>query len=105
MRRFFLLLAVCMIAACASRDAGDQGQANRKPVPDDAGWSVFRGNSELTGVADGGLPNSLKLLWTFKTDDAVRSSPVVGSGRVYIGSYDGKRVLGVRRLYTCASVE
>ena len=55
-----------------------------------AEWPVFRGDACLTGVAKGSLPENLALLWSFPTGDTVKSSPVVGAGRVYIGSGNGK---------------
>jgi len=54
-----------------------------------AGWPMFRGSPALVGVAEGTLADSLKLLWRFKTKDSVRSSAVIGGGRVYAGSDDG----------------
>lgn len=53
-------------------------------------WPIFRGDANLSGVAAGDLAASLTLLWSFQTGDAIASSPVVGFGRVFIGSTDGK---------------
>ena len=52
-------------------------------------WSSFRGNAQLTGVAEAALSDSLELAWTFETGGAVVSSPVIHDGRVYVGSDDG----------------
>ena len=55
-----------------------------------ASWPVFRGNPELTGVAPAGsVPDNLRLRWVAMTGAAVTSSPVVGRGRVFVGSQDG----------------
>jgi outer membrane protein assembly factor BamB len=54
------------------------------------GWPVFRGNPALTGVAGGSLSSNLVPRWSFKAGDSIRSSPVVGYGRVFFGSQDGK---------------
>ena len=43
----------------------------------DADWIMFRGNPSLTGVATGSLENKLSLLWSFKTDSPVKSSPSI----------------------------
>jgi outer membrane protein assembly factor BamB len=51
-------------------------------------WPMFRGSQGLTGIAKGQLPDSLEILWRFKTDDAVKSSPVIDSNIVYVGSND-----------------
>ena len=54
-----------------------------------AGWPVFRGNPALTGVATDPLPETLDLLWSYKTGAPVKSSAVIGGGRAFIGSNDG----------------
>jgi outer membrane protein assembly factor BamB len=64
-------------------------------VPGFAGWNryawpIFRGDRELTGVAQGSLSDKIRLRWTFETDDSIVSSPVVDRNTVYIGSTDGK---------------
>jgi outer membrane protein assembly factor BamB len=53
-------------------------------------WPIFRGDRGLTGVAKGRLSDQMRLLWTYKTGDAIISSPVVDKDNVYIGSTDGK---------------
>ena len=52
-------------------------------------WSIFRGNSELHGVAQGELPSSPKLLWSYQTEDNIKSSPAVCNDIVVVGSIDG----------------
>ena len=52
-------------------------------------WPIFRGNPALTGVAGDNLPEKPGLLWTFKTGGPVKSSAVIGAGKVFIGSDDG----------------
>jgi len=49
---------------------------------------MFRGGPSLVGIAEGKLASKLALLWNFKTDGPVRSSPAVVAGVVYIGSAD-----------------
>jgi outer membrane protein assembly factor BamB len=53
-------------------------------------WPIFRGDPMLSGTADSELPEKLELKWSFETGSWIIGSPVVGSGRVYIGSTDGK---------------
>lgn len=55
-----------------------------------ASWPIFRGDAKLSGVAEDTLPDQLSLIWSFKTEHEIISSPVIGFGRVYIGSTDGK---------------
>ena len=50
---------------------------------------MFHGGPALDGKAGGDLPDELKLLWTFKTGGAIKSSAAIVAGRVYIGSNDG----------------
>lgn len=53
-----------------------------------ADWPMFRGAPALTGVATGHLPDKPALLWTFKTQGPIKSSPAIANGRVFIGSND-----------------
>lgn len=54
-----------------------------------ANWPVFRGGPRFDGVAPGMLDDRLRIAWTFKTGDSIKSSPVIVDGVVYIGSDDG----------------
>jgi eukaryotic-like serine/threonine-protein kinase len=53
-------------------------------------WAMYRGSPALTGVAPGRLWDRLSLRWRFETGAAVRSSPVIVNGKVFVGSDDGK---------------
>ena len=52
-------------------------------------WPMYRGGQSLVGVTDAELPDEMELLWRFRTGDAVRSSPAIADGRVFVGSDDG----------------
>ena len=52
-------------------------------------WLSFRGNPQLTGVANAKLPENLELLWIFETEDAIESTAAIAAGTVYVGSLDG----------------
>ena len=74
------------------------GWTGQQPLPppakafgtaDATSWPMFRGSPSLLGVAPIDLPSSLKLLWTFKAGDAVKSSAAIVAGRVFIGCEDG----------------
>ncbi len=52
-------------------------------------WPTFRGDGGLTGQAARDLPVTPRLAWTFAAGGAVKASPVIGSGRVVVGSMDG----------------
>lgn len=51
-------------------------------------WPFFRGNAAQTGVTIGQLPDKFAVVWTFKTKDEIKSTPVVADGKVYITSTD-----------------
>jgi outer membrane protein assembly factor BamB len=90
---FIAIAALAFLPACRRREPGPPPQAETAPVfvsAKDASWPIFRGDPQLTGCSEVTLPDTLALLWSFRTGDEVRSSPVIGSGRVFIGSYDGK---------------
>ena len=51
--------------------------------------SMYRGNLQHTGVYDTiGVPQLTGLKWRFKTGDKVYTSPAIGDGVVYFGSWD-----------------
>jgi hypothetical protein len=52
-------------------------------------WPSFRGNSSLTGTTKTELPDNLKLLWSYKTGDAIKSSPIYCNKNIFVGSMDG----------------
>jgi len=52
-------------------------------------WPIFRGNTVLNGVSHSRFNPPLKLLWSYKTGDEIRSSPVVADNKVFVGSMDG----------------
>ena len=54
-----------------------------------ANWTSFRGNPQLTGVADTELPENPQLLWTFQAGDMIESTAAVVDGTVYVGVLDG----------------
>ena len=53
-----------------------------------ANWTIFRGDQQLTGQAEGELPDTLSLKSQFTTDGEVKATPVVADGIVYVGSAD-----------------
>lgn len=60
------------------------------PVFAQSPWSIFRGNQQLTGFSNTELPAQPKLLFSFQTDDDIKSSPVVAENTIFCGSSDGK---------------
>ncbi|MHB8519129.1 MAG: outer membrane protein assembly factor BamB family protein [Limisphaerales bacterium] len=53
-----------------------------------AEWPMFRGGPALLGVAAGSLPEPLGLLWSYKTEGPIKSSPAMVDGRIFFGAND-----------------
>jgi eukaryotic-like serine/threonine-protein kinase len=74
-----ILIQSYCISVASSTDAG--------PSTDD--WGSFHHDSNHSGYTAIDIPtNSAKLLWTFETWKAVRSSPALTNGYLFIGSRD-----------------
>ena len=80
--RGVLALVICLANAALHASAAVLSSAGE--------WTMFRGNPALTGVAAGSVPDKPALLWSFKTGGSVKSSAVIGGGKVFIGSDDGQ---------------
>ena len=48
----------------------------------DMQWRIFRGSQGLLGVAEGTLPDTLTLDWTFETEGPIVSSAAIVGDRV-----------------------
>ena len=91
------ILVVIVLAApigCpgGSRPAGPTSATKPATAPAAVGmrdWPMFRGDRSLRGVAEGELPDSLKLFWRARTGGAVGSSAAIVAGKVFVGSDDG----------------
>ncbi len=59
--------------------------------------AMFRGGPTHEGVYPSPAPTLASLVWKFKTEGRVLSSPAVSGGRVYVGSSDG-RLYAIDRL-------
>jgi hypothetical protein len=55
-------------------------------------WSVFRGNSDLSGNTDYEFTASPVLLWSLPTGERSKSSPVISDGVVYFGNDEGRLI-------------
>jgi len=85
-KKIINIILILLFAGCSAKK-DESGQSKALSA---AFWPIFRGNQGLTGVSGDDLPQKMKLHWTFKTGDGIRSSPVLGFGNVYIGSTDGR---------------
>ncbi len=80
---------VYRISTYNSRDTINEPRATSHEIQTTSGdWPMFRGGQGLLGRASGTLPDKLDLLWRFKTAGAVKSSPAIVNGRVFVGSSD-----------------
>ncbi|MFQ6002228.1 MAG: PQQ-binding-like beta-propeller repeat protein [Candidatus Zixiibacteriota bacterium] len=92
MRNFFLpflILLLSLLVSCAHRF-----KLNQTRFLHSGGWESFRGDDKNTGFVPQPIETPDKLLWSFDTKRALRSSPVIGKGILFIGSLD-KRLLFV----------
>jgi len=66
-------------------------QAIQKSIASEtsAAWPMFHGSPTLQGYIDASVRTSLKLLWSFETEGAVRSSAAIAKGNIYFGSNSG----------------
>ena len=70
------------------RGANAEALPGASPVERRGGWPMFRGGQSLLGTAPDWLADGLEVVWKFKTGGAVKSSPAVEGGLVYVGSDD-----------------
>ncbi len=83
-----LMFPILVLAALVFSCASETTKTSRVDTTA-LSWPIFRGDAQLTGQADGALSEALELLWSFQTGDDIKSSPIVGHSKVYIGSTDG----------------
>jgi len=55
-----------------------------------AEWPMWRGDAGLSGVTVERVPDAVGVLWRYRTDGPILSSPVVAGGRVIFGSNDNR---------------
>lgn len=80
------MIMIALLFGCSGKEDAAKKQRNLEA----ASWPIYRGDAGLSGVSKSEIPGKPALLWTFQTGGEILSSPVIGSGRVYIGSTDGK---------------
>lgn len=80
-KRFHFLLQWILLVAFS--------QAALNCVSAQTEWTNFRGDPQLTGTSEATIPSQPVLLWSFKTGDAIKASPVVSEGIIVAGSVDG----------------
>ena len=87
-----LTLAAVLPCACGKRDEAPPPASSSAAVvaartnPD---WPIFRGDPALTGTAAADLSDTLSPAWSISLGGEIKSSPVIGGSRVFIGSTTG----------------
>ena len=85
-----LLLVLWMVGtSCDSKSQSASSNSQARVAVSETEWPVFRGDQQLTGRATASLPDKPELLYSFQTDGGIKSSPVVSSGTIFIGSAGG----------------
>ena len=80
-----VIVGVCVLVAVLIITQPESGEEQAvtesvKPkfiIDDGSSWPMFRGERGLTGRASGTLPDSLAVVWKFKTNDSIKSSPAI----------------------------
>ena len=52
-------------------------------------WNIYRGDQQLSGYTSSTIPDRISTLWSFKTEDEIKGSPVVFDDKIVFGSTDG----------------
>ena len=53
-------------------------------------WPMWRADAGLSGVTIDTVPDTVGVIWRYRTDGPILSSPVVAGGRVFVGSNDNR---------------
>jgi outer membrane protein assembly factor BamB len=62
--------------------------ASLLPLLAGADWPVSRGTPAATGIGETTIDGELKIVWEFKTKNAIEGTPAIIDGVVYVGSTD-----------------
>ena len=82
---FFLSISILSISICIIKIS----TSTAKTPIEKFSWPIFRGDRKLSGICKSHLPDNPQLLWSKKIGEEIKSSPVIGDGRIFIGSDDG----------------
>ncbi|MDX1700070.1 MAG: PQQ-binding-like beta-propeller repeat protein, partial [Melioribacteraceae bacterium] len=85
MKKIVLLFIILLISISCSDDIRI---SETKKDYSRSSWPIYRGDLNLSGKTDYELSGNLNLKWVFKTGGDIVASPVVGLGKIYIGSAD-----------------
>ena len=83
---FLLAFSLTMVHSARSEEV-----ATTKPTPADSDdWPLPRGSVESTGFSSQSLPENLSVLWEFRADEAIETTPVISAGRVFVSDVFGQ---------------
>ncbi len=85
---FFMRGGMGPVRQAMEQETGGPPAATAPAAPARGDWLMFHGGQGLLGRAAGTLTDTPMLLWKFKTEAEVKSSPVIQEGRVFVGSSD-----------------
>jgi hypothetical protein len=77
-----VVLSVLVFAVVSPLIPSVSGQAVDEP------WPMFGCTPDNNRATDGSGPKNMGLKWKYETDGPVMSSPAIGYGNIYFGSYD-----------------
>jgi outer membrane protein assembly factor BamB len=93
-----ILIAIMITGRCRPAESKKPVAVPRPQLPlaDNGSWPMFHCTQNLAGRAEGTLPDSMVLIWKFKTGGEVKSSPAIRlagkptieNGLVFAGSAD-----------------
>jgi outer membrane protein assembly factor BamB len=95
-RRWSFRLALMMLLAAAVFLCDQPGRAAppataASPTEAASGdWPLPRGDAQSTGFAKVTLPKDLAVIWEFKADEAIETTPVISAGRVFVSDVMGQ---------------
>ncbi|MCK5241254.1 PQQ-binding-like beta-propeller repeat protein [bacterium] len=87
---FFFAASFLGCSGSKTTDHSKQPDISQKAatVPGSENWPIFRHDPQLSGNTNAQFPAAIKLLWSFQTQDSIKSSPVIYGSQVFIGSND-----------------
>jgi outer membrane protein assembly factor BamB len=86
-RCFWAIVGVLLASPEAVISSSKSPDGMLRSAPEE--WRMFRGNTHLTGVQQGSLPDDPQVIWTFQASDAIESTAAIAGGNVYFGTLDG----------------
>ena len=84
---------ICLSLAIPSLVTAEENLASGEQISVDSNaqsWPTARGDAQSTGHAGQTLPEDLQVVWEYKADEAIETTPVVVGKRVFVSDVMGK---------------